>query len=55
MRRGNTNDLLDFITTEIIEKLIEDIPLTIKATVPTGSLEVLTTDVKQQLRDKWLN
>ncbi|HEY0048281.1 MAG TPA: hypothetical protein VGB68_03270 [Pyrinomonadaceae bacterium] len=41
---GTENELQDFISTEIIEKLIADIP------DGDNSLE----SIKQQLRDKWL-
>jgi hypothetical protein len=41
---GTENELQDFISTEIIEKLIADIPN------GDNNLE----SIKQQLRDKWL-
>lgn len=41
---GTENELQDFISAEIIEKLIADIP------DGDNSLE----SIKQQLRDKWL-
>jgi hypothetical protein len=56
--------LLDFISTEIIEKLIADIPDEIKAGIPV--IEALRTrrnektkrvnikPLKQQLKSKWL-
>ncbi|HEX8246838.1 MAG TPA: hypothetical protein VF599_01545 [Pyrinomonadaceae bacterium] len=42
---GTENELQDFISTEIIEKLIAEIP-----DEGGGSL----VSIKQQLRDKWL-
>jgi hypothetical protein len=41
-------DIQDFISTEIIEKLIADIPSW------DSSIETSLTHIKQQLRDKWL-
>lgn len=47
-------DIKDFITTEIIEKLIEDIPD--KETYYFGDCkhEVPNDFIKQQLRERWL-
>jgi hypothetical protein len=44
------DDVPDFISTEIIEKLIADLPDDMTET-PTGGP---WTRLKQQLRDKWL-
>jgi hypothetical protein len=55
---GSTNDLLDSIQVEIIEKLIEEIPDTVVGTktaeIPLAPTYASTEHLKQQLRDKWL-
>jgi hypothetical protein len=45
------SDFYDFISTQIIERLIADIPEKISAEV---GFVVKTPRLKQQLRDKWL-
>lgn len=52
MRFANTEEMFNFISTEIIEKLIEDIPDTAFLTEP---FTLMNGDkLKQQLRDKYL-
>lgn len=53
-RRGNTNDLVDFIEKEVIEKLIEEIPEDIKY-VPSFGLSVSCKRLKKELKSKWLS
>jgi len=52
-----TNEGIDFISTEIIEKLIEDIPDTNVETILGDDITEIRTSLvylRQQLRDKWL-
>lgn len=51
---GSTNDLLDHIQVQIIEKLIEDIPDAITGHCNQIAFTVSVHKAKQQLRDKWL-
>lgn len=50
------NEIRNFISTEIIEKIIEDIPDYKKEMIPfpTQKAYYNLADLKQQLRDKWL-
>ena len=52
LRRKSRKELLNFISTEIIEKLIEDIPD--KITNLSGDKFIRSNHLKQQLSPKWL-
>ncbi len=49
-------DIKSYISTEIIEKLIDDIPDTITVEeIGLTAIDKKNKELKQQLRDKWLN
>lgn len=49
---GDYEQMKEFIKTEVIEKLIDEIP---SRYTGTGRVSTELTSLKQQLRDKWLS